>query len=93
MQQQQQMGQQQQNVMPQPPNIITTKDHLYITDMLAWNLLAMKKAHHFASQCQDQQIAQALEEAGKMHYNHYQTLMTHLDQQQQQAQMQQNTMQ
>ncbi|WP_096190094.1 hypothetical protein [Evansella halocellulosilytica] len=86
MQQQQQgasMGQQgQQNVMTQPPNVVTSKDHLYISDMLSWNLLAMKKAHAFAQQCQDPQISQALDEAGKMHYMHYQTLLNHLNQQQ-----------
>ncbi|SDZ64204.1 hypothetical protein SAMN05421736_12415 [Evansella caseinilytica] len=77
-------GQQaQQNIMPQPPNVITTKDHLYITDMLSWNLLAMKKAHFFAQQCQDQEVATALDQAGRMHHAHYQTILHHLQQQQQ----------
>ncbi|MFA9559838.1 hypothetical protein ACERII_21225 [Evansella sp. AB-rgal1] len=88
MQQQQNMGmnqgQQQQNIMPEPPNVITSKDHLYITDMLSWNLLAMKKAHAFAQQCTDQQVSQAVEQAGKMHYKHYQMLLNHLNQQQSQ---------
>ncbi|UCZ52580.1 hypothetical protein LGQ02_17455 [Bacillus shivajii] len=76
------MGQQgQQNVMTQPPNVITNKDHLYITDMLSWNLLSMKKAHDFAANCQDPDVAQALDDAGKMHYMHYQTLLNHLNQQ------------
>ncbi|MDQ0257603.1 hypothetical protein J2S74_005065 [Evansella vedderi] len=90
MQQQQsagQQGQQQQNIMQQPPNVVTTKDHLYINDMLSWNLLAMKKAHFFAQQCTDQQIAQALEQAGKMHYAHYQTILNHLNQQNQVQQL------
>lgn len=26
-----------------PPAVISTKDHLYLEDMLNWNLLAMKK--------------------------------------------------
>ncbi|WP_416147126.1 hypothetical protein ACM26V_12955 [Salipaludibacillus sp. HK11] len=64
--------------MPQPPNVVTNKDHLYISDMLSWNLLAMKKAHAFAEQCADQQISQALDQAGKMHYEHYQKLLSHL---------------
>ncbi|PYZ92972.1 hypothetical protein CR194_14680 [Salipaludibacillus keqinensis] len=64
--------------MSQPPNVITNKDHLYINDMLSWNLLAMKKAHAFAEQCSDQDISQALDQAGKMHYAHYQKLLQHL---------------
>lgn len=76
-------GQTGQNVMPQPPNVLTTKDHLYITDMLSWNLLAMKKAHFFAQQCQDQEIIQALESAGKMHQRHYELILKHLNKQNQ----------
>ena len=76
---------QQQGTMTQPPEVITSKDHLYISDMLSWNLLAMKKAHSFASQCQDEQVSQALDEAGRMHYMHYQLLLTHFDQQNQAA--------
>lgn len=45
MQQQQQGTQsnQQQGFMQEPPQVISVKDHLYINDMLSWNLLAMKK--------------------------------------------------
>ncbi|UTR11657.1 hypothetical protein MM300_04920 [Evansella sp. LMS18] len=77
------MQPQQQNIMPEPPEVITSKDHLYISDMLSWNLLAMKKAHAFAAQCQDQQISQALDEAGRMHHMHYQMLLAHFDKQNQ----------
>ncbi|MCR6095203.1 hypothetical protein HXA31_12795 [Salipaludibacillus agaradhaerens] len=76
MQQQPSMNQGQN--MPHPPPVITTKDHLYINDMLAWNLLAMKKAHAFSQQCSDQEVSQALDQAGRMHQEHYQTLLTHL---------------
>jgi hypothetical protein len=80
---QQQNMQQQQAMMQQPPNIITTKDQLYITDMLSWNLLAMKKAHFYASQCQDQEIKTQLDKVGQMHNQHYQKLLRHLQNQQQ----------
>jgi hypothetical protein len=80
---QQQNMQQQQAMMQQPPNIITTKDQLYITDMLSWNLLAMKKAHFYASQCQDQEIKTQLDKVGQMHNQHYQKLLSHLQNQQQ----------
>ena len=86
MQQQQQNQMQQQGVMPQPPTVVTSKDHLYITDMLSWNLLAMKKAHFFAQQCTDPEIKAALEQAGQMHQRHYQKIMSHLQNQNQPSQ-------
>ncbi len=84
MQQQPNQGQ----MMTEPPEVVTSKDHLYINDMLSWNLLAMKKAHAFAEQCSDQQISQALDQAGQMHYDHYQRLLTHLQTQGQQGTIQ-----
>ncbi|TMW72450.1 hypothetical protein [Alteribacter natronophilus] len=84
--QQQPQSQQGQNIMPQPPEVVTTKDHLYICDMLSWNLMAMKKAHQSAQQCSDQDIKNALDEAGRMHYMHYQKLLTHLQGQNNQMQ-------
>ncbi len=68
-----------QPVMPEPPQQVTVKDSLYLTDMLSWNLLAMKKAHFFAQQCQDQEIKQALNKCGQMHQKHYQQLLRHLN--------------
>lgn len=79
----QQNQQNQQNVMQQPPHIITTKDFAYINDMLAWNLLAMKKAHFAASQCQDQQIKALINSCGQMHQQHYEKLLGHLQEKQQ----------
>lgn len=83
-QQMNQQQQQQQPMMAQPPRVITTKDLLYINDMLAWNLLAAKKAHHAASFCQDIQIKQQLEACGNMHHRHYMKLLSHLEEKQQQ---------
>ncbi|MRG85146.1 hypothetical protein [Salinibacillus xinjiangensis] len=80
MAQQQQNNQfQQSNPMPAPPNMISTKDHLYLTDMLSWNLNASKKAYFFAQQCSDQEVKAALEGAGQMHQNHYQKILQHLN--------------
>lgn len=50
---QQPIHQNQQPIMMTPPEVVTVKDSLYLTDMLSWNLLAMKKAHFYAQQCQD----------------------------------------
>ena len=70
---------QQQVTFQQPPAVISTKDALYLTDMLSWNLIAMKKAHFFAKQCHDPEISAVLNKVGKMHQKHYQTVLTHLN--------------
>lgn len=72
-------GQGQAQPFPQPPQVVTIKDSLYIKDMLAWNLLALKKAHFFANHCQDQEIQALLNKAGQMHQKHYQTILSHLN--------------
>ncbi|MDF2608511.1 MAG: hypothetical protein K0S34_2713 [Bacillales bacterium] len=64
--------------MTEVPFVLTTKDVSYISDMLSWNLLAMKKAHFFAQQCQDQEIKQAIEGACTMHQRHYDKLLQHM---------------
>lgn len=83
-QQQQMPMNQQQGVMPQPPNVVTSKDHLYISDMLSWNLLAMKKCHFFAQQCTDPEVKGAIEKAGQMHKQHYERILQHFQTQQNQ---------
>lgn len=75
MQQMQMTGQ---SIMPQPPNVITVKDHLYLSDMLSWNLLAMKKCHFYAQNCLDPDVKKAIEQAGQMHKRHYEMLISHL---------------
>ncbi len=69
---------QQQAVMQQPPQVITGKDLLYLKDQLSWELLATKKCRHFAGECTDPEIAQAIDKAGQMHQRHYQLLLGHL---------------
>jgi len=76
-QQQQNTGQGGQPMM-EPPRQVTVKDCLYITDMLAWNLLAMKKANFFAGRVQNPKVRAALERAGKMHQSHYLKILSHL---------------
>ncbi|MCP3028234.1 hypothetical protein [Halobacillus sp. A5] len=65
--------------MEQAPDIVSTKDQLYISDMLSWNLNACKKAHFFAGQCQTPELQQALEDAGQMHQRHYNKILEHLN--------------
>ncbi len=66
----------------QPPQVVSVKDHSYLTDMLAWNLLASKKAHFFATQCQDPQVAELINRSGQMHQRHYDAILGHLNQNQ-----------
>ncbi|HSH24750.1 MAG TPA: hypothetical protein VLA13_04350 [Massilibacterium sp.] len=84
----QQQPQANQTVYPEPPAVVSTKDHLYLQDMLSWNLNAMKKAHFFANQCQDAEIKQAIEQSCFMHERHYQLLLKHLGQNQMPGAMQ-----
>jgi hypothetical protein len=79
MQQQGMNMQNQQGVMPQPPGVVSTKDSMYLTDMMSWNLLAMKKAHFFAQQCQDPEIKTIIDQCGQMHQRHYQQILNHLN--------------
>jgi len=77
-QQTQTAGTAQQPVYPVPPDVVTTKDHLYLKDQLSWELMAMKKCRHFAQECTDPEIARAIDEAGRMHQRHYELLLKHL---------------
>ncbi|SFT21825.1 hypothetical protein SAMN05428962_5382 [Paenibacillus sp. BC26] len=76
--QQTESTQQQPGIMPAPPKVITTKDASYLKDQLSWLLLAMKKCSHFARECSDPEIGQAIDKAGKMHERHYNLLLKHL---------------
>ena len=64
--------------IPEPPQVITSKDLSYLKDALSWELIAFKKLHAFAQQATDPEVKQALEKAGQMHQQHYQKLLTHL---------------
>nr|WP_302328557.1 hypothetical protein [Salirhabdus salicampi] len=62
-----------------PQNVYSTKDHLYLSDMLSWNLNACKKAHFYAQNCNNQDVKAALEQAGQMHQRHYEKILQHLN--------------
>ncbi|SFF04308.1 hypothetical protein [Alteribacillus iranensis] len=74
---QQQPMQQSQQPLHQPPQAISVKDQLYLSDMLNWNLNAAKKCAFFAKQCSDTEIKQELDKTARMHEKHYQRLLTH----------------
>ena len=64
--------------MNRPPSFITTKDLAYLKDALSWELLAMKKCNHFAQECQDSEIRDAINQAGRLHEKHYKILLKHV---------------
>ncbi|WP_075980606.1 ferritin family protein [Bacillus massilinigeriensis] len=64
--------------MTSPPQAITSKDLLYLKDALSWELLAAKKFHFLAQQVSNQEIQQALDNAGRMHQDHFQRILSHL---------------
>ncbi|RCW66982.1 hypothetical protein [Saliterribacillus persicus] len=65
--------------MNQPPEMVSNKDHLYLTDMLSWTLLAAKKAHFYTQQCSNKDVKQALTKAQEMHQHHYEKILHHLN--------------
>lgn len=62
----------------QPPQVLSTKDSLYLTDMMSWNLLAAKKAHFYAAQCKDPQVIELINRCGQMHQRHYETVLANV---------------
>ncbi|MBU8917359.1 ferritin-like domain-containing protein [Bacillus sp. FJAT-29953] len=64
--------------IPEPPQAITTKDLMYLKDAMSWELLAFKKLHFLAEHATNQDVKQALDQAGQMHQKHYQKLLSHL---------------
>jgi hypothetical protein len=61
--------------MNEPPNMISTKDLSYLSDALAWELLAVKKCHQFSTMCTDPDIQQSLDRISQMHQQHYGRLL------------------
>ncbi|MBE3593494.1 MAG: ferritin-like domain-containing protein [Candidatus Carbobacillus altaicus] len=61
--------------MPTPPKMVSTKDLLYLKDMMAWQLLAIKRYHHLSQELQNQTLKQMLGQLIDMHKAHYQTLL------------------
>lgn len=64
--------------MDKAPKMISGKDLNYIKDMLSWNLIASKKACHYLSHIQDNDVKQALEATANMHAEHYKTILNFL---------------
>ncbi|SMO83344.1 hypothetical protein [Melghirimyces algeriensis] len=58
---------------------LSTKDLNYLKDEMSWELLAFKKCHHYAQQCQDTQVKQMIDDIGRKHQRHYEQILQYLN--------------
>lgn len=58
------------------PNIISTKDFSYLSDMFQWNFVAAKEISHFASHVEKEEIKVVLEDIAMMHADHCRFLLS-----------------
>lgn len=58
------------------PNIISTKDLAYLSDMFHWNFVAAKEINHFMKEVQSEEIKETLKDALRMHTVHCQFILT-----------------
>lgn len=63
-------------VLTQDRSLLSEKELLYIKDALSWELLAIKKCHEMAGQCQDQQMSNLIRQTGQKHVQHYNELLS-----------------
>lgn len=52
------------------PQIISTKDFNYLTDMFEWNYNAFKEVNHFINEVENREIKELLERVKNMHEDH-----------------------
>ncbi len=65
--------------MKEVPNIISTKDLLYVKDMLNFNLIMNKKLYSYLDCVDDTSINKELCKLMKMHRDHFNELLQILD--------------
>jgi len=66
------------SIINQPPNVLSVKDNIFITDMLSNNLTGIKTVNEFMSKTSDQEIKNILDSVEKMHQKHYDILLNSL---------------
>lgn len=52
------------------PQIISTKDLSYLSDMFNWNFNAFKQVNHFVEEVESEEVKDLLERIVNMHYEH-----------------------
>lgn len=65
--------------MKNVPEMISTKDLSYISDMFNWNLIAQKKYNDYLNYVEDEKIVKLLESLIKMHSNNCKNLLEILE--------------
>jgi len=61
--------------------MLSVKELSYIKDSLSWELLMAKKCHEYAAQEVDPHFKGIFNNAGQMHQQNYQNLLSYLQQQ------------
>lgn len=61
--------------MNQVPNMISTKDFAYLSDIFEWNMNASKEANHYSGEVTMENVKAMIEEARSMHTNHAQKIV------------------
>ncbi len=61
------------------PNIISSKDLDYLSDMFEWNYGALKKTYHAASQVKDTDLKNMLERGIQLFQNNMNNILTILN--------------
>ncbi|WAH36396.1 hypothetical protein [Alicyclobacillus dauci] len=82
---QNQQSMQNQQATQTPPNTLTNKDLSYLKDGMSWLLNAVKKFNHYANECTDQQVKQAIQRVCQTHQQQYDLLLKHCQTQSQQG--------
>ncbi len=62
------------------PQMISTKDFAYLSDMFEWNYNAWKQINHFMEEVEDENIKDLLESFRNMHYDHMEFIISILKQ-------------
>lgn len=78
-QQQQQMKQQIKQQYQGQYSQLSTKDFNYLKDHMSWELLAAKKCFHYAQEAENPQVADLLNQVGRMHERHFDTLLQYVN--------------
>lgn len=61
--------------MSEVPKMISTKDLLYIEDMMNWNMVYSKKCHMYKSMISNSEIKKFVDTIAKMHTEHYEKFL------------------
>lgn len=60
--------------MKKIPNMISSKDLAYISDMFNWNMTTSKKIEYYLNSCEDEELCKELTKLNKIHLKNCQSL-------------------